>query len=224
MPDYQVKIETVPIPGGADFIIRSLLNREQFCDPLGEAENLGISSASWPLFGLIWPSARILAAAMQVFEFDGRKILEIGCGVALASMVAHRRHADVTASDCHPLTEEFLLENLSLNQLPPLEYQTGNWAADNPGLGKFDLIIGSDILYERDQPELLSNFIDRHSNTRVEIIIVDPDRGNRSSFNRNMARLGYSFSETRADCIQASGEAYKGRILNYRRGMNEQKA
>ena len=219
MPGYQVKFETIPILGGDDLAIRSLLDREQFADPQGTAEQLGISSASWPLFGLVWPSARILAGAMQGFAIEGKRVLEIGCGLALASMVIHRRNGDITASDLHPLTETFLLENLSLNHLLPLKYETGNWEAENPHLGTFDLIIGSDVLYERNQPALLSAFIAKHANPNVEVIIVDPDRGNRSDFSKCMALLGFSLSEARADGIQANGEVYKGRILSYRRNL-----
>jgi 2-polyprenyl-3-methyl-5-hydroxy-6-metoxy-1,4-benzoquinol methylase len=220
MPGYQVKFESIPILGGADLEIRSLLDREQFSDPRGYAEELGISSAAWPLFGLVWPSARILAGAMQAFEIDGKRILEIGCGIALASIVIHRRNGDVTASDVHPLTETFLRENVLLNHLQPLKYETGNWDTENPRLGKFDLIIGSDVLYERNQPALLSAFIDKHSKPTVEVIIVDPDRGNRSDFSKSMARLGFSLVEARADGMQANGEVYKGRILTYRRSTN----
>jgi methylase of polypeptide subunit release factors len=68
---------------------------------------------------------------MQVRELGGRRILEIGCGLALASLVIHRRLGDVTASDCHPLASRFLDANLLLNDLPELKYQTGNWARSN---------------------------------------------------------------------------------------------
>jgi len=47
-------------------------------------------------------------------------MLEVGCGLALASLVCHRRGIDVTASDCHPLASRFLLDNLRLNGLPSL--------------------------------------------------------------------------------------------------------
>jgi predicted nicotinamide N-methyase len=123
---YEVKFETVR-GNGADLRMRSLLDRQQFHDPAGEAEQAGISSALWPLFGLLWPSGQVLAHAMQAFELDGKRILELGCGLALASLVIHRRGGDVTASDCHPLTETFLKENLRLNHLPPMKYRTGNW-------------------------------------------------------------------------------------------------
>jgi len=213
---YEVKFETVS-GAGEDIHLRSLLDRQQFHDPLGEAEQLGISSAQWPLFGLLWPSGRVLAQAMQVFELGDKRILEIGCGLALASLVVHRRGGDVTASDCHPLTATFLLENLRLNHLPEMKYETGHWARANPRLGLFDLIIGSDLLYEREQPEALSQFIDLHSAPAVEVLIADPDRGNQAGFNRRMGVLGYSHTESRVWSLPADGGPYKGRLHNYRR-------
>ena len=223
MPGYQVKVETLAI-GGDDYTIRSLLDRQQYSDPLGAAELAGISPAAWPLFGQVWPSARILAVAMLSFDIAGKRILEIGSGLALASLVLHRRKGDITASDCHPLAEAFLLENLRLNELPPLKYATGNWLRSDAALGRFDLIIGSDVLYDREQPDVLSGFIDRHSCTEVEVLILDPDRGNRAPFCRKMSALGYAHTETKAACRQETGEAYKGRFLNFRRDCRRQLA
>jgi predicted nicotinamide N-methyase len=158
----------------------------------------------------------VLAHAMLSFELEGKRILELGCGLALASLVVHRRGGNITASDCHPLAAAFLLENLKLNHLPAMKYQTGNWSRANPLLGRFDLIIGSDVLYDRGQPETLSRFIELHAQPRAEVLIVDPDRGNRASFNRRMDGLGYSRTETRVTQLPAGGP-YKGRLLQYLR-------
>eukprot|EP01031_Cornospumella_fuschlensis_P012008 gene12008-14680_t len=128
---YKLKFETVS-GSGADLQIRSLLDRQQFHDPDGEAEAEGISSAAWPIFGMLWPSGHVLANVMQTYELEGKRILELGCGLALASLVIHRRGGNITASDYHPLTAAFLLENLKLNHLPAMKYQTGNWSRENP--------------------------------------------------------------------------------------------
>lgn len=215
--DYQVKFESLCL-GGMDYRIRSLLDRQQYFDPDGVAERAGVSSASWPLFGLVWPSARILAGIAQTVPVAGRRILEIGCGLGLASLVMRRRGADVTASDRHPLAIAFMAENLRLNQLAGIDFRTGSWSNTDPDLGLFDLIVGSDVLYERDLPGMLAGFIDRHSRPVVEVIIIDPDRGNRPAFNREMAGLGYRHEESRAVSHQESGEPYKGRVLSYWRG------
>ena len=211
---YQLKIETITGIGD-DLQLRSLLDRQQFHDPLGEAERAGISSSAWPIFGMLWPSSRVLAHAMLTYAVEGKRVLELGCGLALASLVIHRRGGNITASDCHPLAAEFLQENLKLNQLPTMKYETGNWSRSNPSLGRFDLIIGSDVLYDREQPEVLSQFINLHAEPVAEVLIVDPDRGNRASFNRKMGLLGYSQTETRFSTLAGTPEKYKGRLLRY---------
>lgn len=216
MPVYHVKVETVTV-GGTDYLIRSLLNLQQYSDPQGEADMAGISSAGWSLFGQIWPSARVLALEMHTFDLVGKRILEIGAGLGLPSLVIHRREGDITVSDWHPLSQTFLNENLSLNAMGPLKYQTGNWVETNPKLGQFDLIIGSDVLYERQQPGELAVFIDRHAAPSAQIIIVDPNRGNRVDFCREMSGLGYDFTTRRADRHIENGDSYKGRFLTFSR-------
>lgn len=217
MPGYQVKFESVSI-GGDVFPIRSLLDRNQYHDPDGHAAAAGIPESAWPLFGLVWPSARIMAGAMQKKNIAGKRILEVGCGLGLASLVLQQRHGDITASDCHPLTEAFLLKNAERCGLPSVPYQSGNWDGSNPALGKFDLIIGSDLLYDRDLPQRLAVFVERHSADNAEVIVLDPGRGNKNVFTRAMQALGYRFSEQAACRRQDSGEAYKGHFLTYTRG------
>jgi predicted nicotinamide N-methyase len=231
MPGYRTKQQRVAVAGVDDLIIRSLSDRQQFSDPLGHADRLGISSASWPMFGVLWPSGAHLAARIALRPVcAGERILEVGCGLALASLVGHRRGADVTASDRHPLAERFLEANLRLNDLAPMKYRHGHWSAPKlapgrrlpPALrivrGRYDLIIGSDLLYEPDESANLAGFIARHASPAGEVWIVDPDRGNRPAFNRQMAAEGFLMREERLDQPAAVGiAAYKGRLLIYRR-------
>ncbi len=232
---YSTQQHPVAVAGVADLQIRSLLDRQQYADPLGEAARLGISSADWPLFGMLWPSGAELAAQLALRPVQsGERILEIGCGLALASLVAHRRGADITASDCHPLASAFLTENLALNGLPPLKYRHGQWGAA-PGpwtprgsanaapttalAGEYDLIIGSDLLYEPDARATLAAFIEHHAAPEAEIWVLDPQRGNRPAFRRQMAALGFAMTQTdMGRDSRGSAAAYRGRLLRYRRG------
>ena len=217
MPGYRVRSQQVSIAGGADLTVRSLLDRQQFSDPLGEAAAAGISEATWPLFGQLWPSSEKLADLMQLWKIGGLTVLEIGCGLALASMVVHRRQGDITASDHHPLAETFLKANLLLNELPKLKYQTGHWGRENLALGRFDLIIGGDVLYERSHPAQLASFIELHANAACEVLIIDPNRANRTPFHRHMADNGFVLTETAINAPLHDGSSYRGRQLHYRR-------
>nr|WP_288851408.1 methyltransferase domain-containing protein [uncultured Acidovorax sp.] len=226
MPGYLTKQEDIAITGAADLIIQSLLDKQQFADPLGAAEALGISSAAWPLFGLLWPSGAQLAQRMASRPLlAGERVLEIGCGLGLASLVCHRRGIDVTASDCHPLAQQFLQENARLNGLSPVKYCTGQWGSDAPApanavQGQFDLIIGSDVLYERDARASLATFLDHHAGDGAQIWIVDPNRGNRSTFHKQMAVHRFDVIEERLDHpALADVPAYKGRLLMYQRTL-----
>jgi predicted nicotinamide N-methyase len=222
-PSYQTKLESIAIAGVDDLVIRSLLDLRQYFDPHGEAHRLGISSAQWPLFGLLWPSAAPLAARLACRPVTrGERILEVGCGLALASLVGHRRGADVTASDCHPLAERFLRANVRLNHLAPLKYRHGHWGAVEPEhdrvQGRFDLIIGSDLLYEPDDRAALAAFIGCHASAAAEVWIIDPDRGNRPAFNRQMTAAGFGMREEALSAPALPGvAAFKGRLLVYRR-------
>lgn len=217
MPGYQTHIRTLRL-GGHDYRIRSLSDLQQFDDPDSTAQRIGISSAQWSLFGHVWPSGRLLAESMALHAIDGKRILEIGCGLALASLVLMRRGADIVASDHHPLSDAFLAYNSALNDLPAVPFRTLRWDVDHPTLGAFDLIIASDVLYERGHAELLANVMKRHARPVAEILITDPGRGNSAPFTRALGLQGFSVTEQRSRMDAADVAPFRGRLLSYRRG------
>jgi len=231
MPGYRTKLESIAIAGVKNLVIRALLDRQQFHDPQGVALRRGINSATWPLFGMIWPSGIQLATRLASRPVcANERILEIGCGLGLASLVAQHRGARITASDCHPLAETFLDENARLNDLPLLRYKYGQWGSqavadpeDDTAVlaSQYDLIIGSDLLYDRDMPKDLAQFIDRHAAPQAEVWLVDPNRGHRPAFNRHMATHGFVLAADERLNDQppeaASADPYKGRLLVYHR-------
>ena len=81
----------------------------------------------------------------------------------------------------------------------------------------FDLLIASDVLYERSHPLQLSGFIQEHAADGAEVLIVDPNRGNRSAFHRDMANMGFSVTELIMNEPLQDLSAYRGRLLHYKR-------
>lgn len=216
MPPLRLRYQTLEFQD-TDIHIRSLRDRQEFSDPLGEADALGISSAQWSLFGVVWDSSRALAEQMVGFDIANKRILEVGCGMALASLLLNSRNADITATDYHPEAASFLIENTRLNNGSKIPFLRTNWASITDGLGHFDVIIGSDLLYEREHIELLSEFIDRHASPNCEIILVDPGRGNHALFSKKMRSLGYSHRQHKITPTSDMSPSFKGQMLFYRK-------
>lgn len=227
---YETRMQRVAIPGGEDLWVRSLLDRQQYHDPTGAAKRLGICSASWPLFGLLWPSSLHMAQRLQQRPVrPDERILEIGCGLAVPTLVGRRRGARITASDRHPLARTFLETNARLNNVSTVKYRYGQWGEPleacisdtgaEPLSARYDLILGSDLLYDRDAPKALADFIDDHAASYAEVWIIDPDRGHRPAFVREMASYGFGLVEQERidEPAEEGGEPYKGRLLKFNR-------
>ncbi|NKB36011.1 MAG: methyltransferase [Gammaproteobacteria bacterium] len=200
-----------------DIHIRTLRDKQQYSDPLGEAESMGISSAQWSFFGVVWEASKVLAREMADYEIGSKRILEIGCGMALSSLLLNSRHADISATDHHPQAGQFLEENVRLNGGQAIPFLRTDWKTEHDGLGKFDLIIGADLLYERDHVEDVSAFINRHAQQSNEVIMVDPGRGNRSSFSKKMTSLGYSQKHSSVEYMDEANKLFTAKILRYYR-------
>jgi predicted nicotinamide N-methyase len=220
MPGYETIIRTLRL-GDQDYRIRSLSDLQQFADPDHQAERIGISSAQWSLFGHVWPSGRLLAEAMATFDFAGKRILEIGCGLGLASLVLRRRGADIVASDHHPLTEPFLAYNAALNDLAAVPYRLLRWDAPSASMGRFDVVIASDVLYERQHASLLAALLQRLAKPTAEVLITDPGRGNSAPFTRALSEQGFVVSEERCRMNAADLAPFRGRLLRYLRTQKQ---
>lgn len=172
---YLTKQETTLVQG-VSYYIKSLKDKTQFFDPEGTAAALGISSAMWPISGMLWPSGIMLAEVISELPLNNLRILEVGCGIGLASLVASSKGADITASDYHPLTKTFLADNTVINGLPAIRYFHGDWHKPITNQGVFDLIIGSDLLYDSDNIEILATFINCHLAKNGKVILIEQRR------------------------------------------------
>jgi predicted nicotinamide N-methyase len=216
MPGYTTRILTVAV-NGHEFRIRALSDLQQFADPTGRAERAGIHSSLWSLFGQVWPAGRVLAETMSQYDVGGKRILELGCGLGLSSLVLAHRGANVVASDHHPLAESFLAYNAGLNDLPAVHYRDLPWEMPDTTLGRFDLIIGSDVLYERGHGVQIAAMMERHAKPTAELLLTDPGRGNIGGFSRAMALQGYEATEEGGFGEDESSSPGRGRLLRYAR-------
>lgn len=198
-----------------DIHICTLRDKQQFDDADDVALDLGISPSLWPLFGVVWPSSMVLAHHMNEHDTTGKRILEVGCGMALSSLLLNAKDADITASDYHPEVETFLNRNTALNDDAAITFERADWAEEGDTLGLFDLIIGSDILYEDGHIEQLARFINNHAQPSCEIILVDPGRGRKTKISKKLAEFGFDYTHTQPDHTDYLDEPFKGHILTF---------
>ena len=151
-------------------------------------------------------------------------------------MTAHRLGGNVTASDRHPLASRFMAKNLKNNQLPKMPFRYGQWGRTEPVSltdtgapilsDRYDLIMGSDLLYDPSSPGQVAEFIHQHAAAKSEVWVMDPNRGYRNRFTRKMAKYGFDLSENKK--IQRpfqysemdEAEPYSGRFLLYKRDIS----
>ncbi len=103
-----------------------------------------------PYWAELWPAARALAAALP--DVRGLRVVELGCGLGVPSLVAAARGAEVTATDWAADAIDLLRENAERNGLA-LRAEVRDWR--EPWAERFDLALAADVLYERRNVEPL---------------------------------------------------------------------
>jgi predicted nicotinamide N-methyase len=97
-----------------------------------------------PYWAELWPAARALVEALP--DVDGLRVVELGCGLGLPSLVAAAKGATVTATDWSGDAIALLRENATRNGLA-LRAEVRDWR--EPWSDRFDLALAADVLYER---------------------------------------------------------------------------
>lgn len=218
MPGVKTRNVKVTI-GGEPYLLRILRDKQQVSDLEGHRKRLHISSAQWGLFGQLWPSGQLLAQAMCRFDIEGKRTLQLSCGIGLASIVLMRRGVEVIASDEHPLAEPFLAHNAALNGLPPVQFHQLRHGRELPTLGNFDLIIASDVLHDRSQAEVIANVVRHHAKPRAEVVLTDPGLSSRDEFSQILVKQRFALKLTRCRMHDSDQEPYRGQLLHYSRNM-----
>jgi predicted nicotinamide N-methyase len=104
-----------------------------------------------PYWAELWPAATALAGALPE-RLDGLRVVELGCGLGVPSLVAAARGAEVTATDWAEDAIDLLRANAARNGLT-LRAEVRDWR--EPWPEAFDLVIAADVLYEQRNVEPL---------------------------------------------------------------------
>jgi predicted nicotinamide N-methyase len=150
-----------------------LLDEERFAD-----------DEYMPYWAELWPSGVALAEYLAQPDLDpaGKRVLEIGCGLGLPSLVAALRGADVLATDWSPEAVDLLHRNAARNGTS-VQARVEDWRHRIDTLTEgFDLVCAADVLYEERYVEPLRALVATAVRAGAEVLIADPGRRHAAGF------------------------------------------
>jgi predicted nicotinamide N-methyase len=131
--------------GGLQLQLLAVKDLETYVD--AEALLRDADAPEPPYWAHLWAGSRALARLVATeLECAGRRVLDVGCGVGLAGIVAARRGARVVMLDLAPQALHFAHANACLNGCEVFALRTD---LRRPGLrGRFDHVLAADVTYD----------------------------------------------------------------------------
>ncbi len=187
-PDFDLVTEPVRIAGYEFAITRpraaeDLIDEDEYADD----ERL-------PYWADLWPSGRALAQELADRELAGARVLELGAGLSLPSLVALACGARPLATDWYPVALAFARANAAAAGLGELETLEVDWSRPPDALfakGPFDLVVGADVAYEPRHAGQLGQLLRRVAGPASSIIIADPRRPDASALVNALIESGW---------------------------------
>jgi predicted nicotinamide N-methyase len=148
----------------------AIISREQ------EVEFLRGENATKRPYGIVlWPAAIALAHEIAARELAGKRILELGAGTGLPGIVAASLGARVVQTDRQNLVLHVCKQNAERNGVTTIEHRIADWTAWEDA-GRYDLILGSDILYAEPLHPSLRQIFETNLAPDGTVLLADPFR------------------------------------------------
>jgi predicted nicotinamide N-methyase len=129
-----------------------------------------------PYWAEPWPSGLVLARAIAARQGRGRRLLELGCGAGLVAVAASMAGFEVTATDYYDDALGFAWLNVWRTTQRPIDTRMVDWRALPDDLRAFDVVIASDVLYEKPYAALVAAAIAGTLAPRGVAVVADPGR------------------------------------------------
>jgi predicted nicotinamide N-methyase len=143
-----------------------------------------------PYWAELWPSSRVLGEVVLALPGKGRSLLELGCGSGLVSACAAIAGFDVTVSDYYEDACRFASVNVHRNTgTTPRELHL-DWRHLPSEPQQFDVVLASDVLYERPYGALVARAIGASLTTDGVAYVADPGRVGREDFRNALGGNG----------------------------------
>jgi len=166
-----------------------------------------------PYWAYLWPGSFLLAEEIGRGEWpEGTPALEIGCGLGLAGLVGVARGLRVRFTD-HDLTPlRFVERSAGANGFDPSRYSTARLDWRFPPAGRYPLILGADVTYEKRLVPLVAGLLAAMLEPDGVALITDPNRVATGGLGDALAALGLDHEVTAAEAETAELGRVRGTI------------
>jgi methyltransferase-like protein 23 len=148
----------------------------------------------------LWPASVVLAheVAERGEVMRGARVLELGAGTGIPGIVAASLGAHVTQTDRHELAMAVCQRNAARNGVTSITYRLVNWTAWDDTT-RYDYILGSDILYDRDTHGHLQHIFEHNLAAGGRILLTDPYRDTSIELLERMEAAGWAITLSKWD-------------------------
>jgi len=178
-------VESAVDIGGQSITILHPANAEDLIDETDFARDERL-----PYWAELWPSAKTLAERIMRDDGAGRALIELGCGSGLVATCASLAGFRVVASDYYEDATRFARVNARRNGAAAPHPLLLDWRALPAALDRYDVVVASDVLYERAYGELVAHAIAALLRRGGVALVADPGRVAREDFLLALPALG----------------------------------
>jgi ETFB lysine methyltransferase len=190
------------------------LRKPQNADLLISEEDY-VKDERLPYWADLWPAARLLATTALETNGAGKTLLELGCGLGLATAAAVRAGFAVTSTDYYEDSLHVARFNSArVNGIEP-QVRMVDWRNLPSDLGRFDVVMAADVLYEPPYGTLVASAIAATLAPNGEAWIADPGRSGLDVFLEQVPVHGLQVV-SREEFPYEEGERIKQNIRRFR--------
>lgn len=218
---YPVRVRRL-VAGGRSFELLGPDNYEALVDDPRVVKRFE-QDEFMPYWAEFWPATLLLADLVAAWpevsaaaDAERPRVLELGCGLGLVSLVATSRGYQVLASDYEDDALAFVQHSARRSGVPAPECRYVDWRGRYDDLA-LDFIVACEVLYETRNLKPIAEFVAGHLRAGGEALIVDSYRQTADAFEPIARHCGLSVT---IEGLERPGETpdkpLRGRVFRLR--------
>lgn len=211
-PEHAVgEIHTCDVKVGTNII---KIARPAYPDRLLDLDSVHeafVADEYMPYWATLWPVSKFLSCEIMSREWPvGLSAIEVGCGLGLPGIAALKMGMDVLFTDYDETALKFVRTNCTLNGFSDAKTALLDWRTPTPST--YDVIIASDLIYERRNVEPMVAMLKRMLAPNGTALLADQNRPYRENFLALLDASGFKWSQKSQEFLNHEDHVVTGTV------------